>query len=254
MIDYGLKDKVAIVTGAGGGNFGSGLCRLFAQEGAHVVANDIIRDVADKVAAEATALGPKAIATYADVSKYEDCEEMARRAKDEFGRIDILVTVPFWYVNKRFIEETPEDWHKCMNITFFGVINSVKAVLPTMMDQGKGSIVALGSDSNRVGETNMVVYGAAKAGLVSFARGITREHARHGIRMNVVNPGATPKLDESGKSMFPPEFEQKIIKFYPLGRLGLAEDVVNAVAFLASDRASFITGQLLPVSGGYQCV
>jgi 2-hydroxycyclohexanecarboxyl-CoA dehydrogenase len=254
MIDYGFKDKVAIVTGAGGRNFGYNISRLLAQEGANVVANDVIREVADKIAAELTALGPKAIATYADVSSYEACEEMARRAKEEFGRIDILIAIPFWYPMKRFIEETPEEWHKTVDITFFGVINAVKAVLPAMIEQGKGSIVAIGSDSSRVGETSMVVYGAAKAGLVAFARGITREHSRHGVRMNIVNAGATPPLDDSGKSMFPPEYEQKIVKFYPLGRLGRWEDVVNAIAFLASDRASFITGQLLPVSGGYQCI
>jgi len=254
MIDYGFKDKVAIVTGAGGRNFGYNISRLLAQEGAHVVANDVMREVADKMATDLTALGTKAIATYADVSSYESCEAMAQRAKEEFGRIDILIAVPFWYPSKRFMEETPDEWHKTVAITFFGVVNAVKAVLPTMMEQGKGSIVAIGSDSSRVGETNMVVYGAAKAGLVAFSRGITREHSRHGIRMNVVNAGATPPIDDSGNSMFPPEFEQKIIKFYPLGRLGRAEDVVNAIAFLASDRASFITGQLLPVSGGYQCV
>ena len=254
MIDYGFKDKVAIVTGAGGRNFGYNISRLLAQEGAHVVANDVVREVADKMATDLTALGTKAIGTYADVSSYEACEAMAQKAKEEFGRIDILIAVPFWYPSKRFIDETPDEWQKTVAITFFGVVNAVKAVLPTMMEQGKGSIVAIGSDSSRVGETNMVVYGAAKAGLVAFARGITREHSRHGIRMNVVNAGATPPLDDSGKSMFPPEFEQKIIKFYPMGRLGRAEDVVNAIAFLASDRASFITGQLLPVSGGYQCV
>jgi len=253
MIDYGFKDKVAIVTGAGGEGFGTGICKLLAEEGAHVVANDMYSEVADKVAADLCAIGPKAIATYADVTKYDQCDEMAKKAKAEFGRIDYLVTVPFWMPYVKFLQARPQDDVMTVAVTYLGVVNCVRAVLPTMVEQSKGSIVAIGSDAMRVGESKQIVYGGAKAAVLAFARGMTREHARDNIRMNVVNPGMTVKY-VNGTPILPDEMVQKAIKWYPLGRLTKPDDVVNAISFLLSDKASFITGQVLPVSGGYQCI
>ncbi len=249
-MDLKLKGKVALVTGAGGNAMGTGVCLELAREGATVVANDIDRSWADRVSAEARDIGAKSIPTYADVTKLDDCRVMVDSALEEFGRLDILITIPAWVVRKNFIECSPDEWQRMMDVTFWGVVNSVRAVLGTMIKQKYGSIICLGSDAGRVGGNGEVIYGAAKAAIMNFAMGLSKEIGPHGVRINVVNAGVTevPLLVESG--WLTPEREQRLAKQYPLGRLGLPQDLVDAMVFLASDRASFITGQTLSVSGG----
>jgi len=249
-VDLKLKDKVAIVTGAGGGGFGTGVCLELARGGACVVANDIDRSWADKVAEQVRAIGAKSISTYADVTKLDECQEMVRKTLSEFGRVDILVTVPAYLVMKRFVNKPPEEWHKEFDVTFWGVVHAVRAVLDPMLQQRAGSIVCVGSDAGKVGEPLHVIYGAAKAAVMNFIKGVAKEVSRDGIRINVVSPGTskTPAVLQSGLSA---SREEALAKLYPLGRLGEPQEIVNAILFLASDRASFITGQTLSVSGGY---
>lgn len=249
-MDLKLKDKVAIVTGAGGGGFGTGVCLELARGGACVVANDIDRSWADKVAEQVRAIGAKSISTYADVTKLDECKEMVRKTLSEFGRVDILVTVPAYVVMKKFVDESPEEWHKEFDVTFWGVVHAVRAVLDPMLQQRAGSIVCVGSDAGKVGERLHVIYGAAKAAVMNFVKGVAKEVSRDGIRLNVVSPGTsrTPAVLQSGLSA---SREEALAKLYPLGRLGEPQEVVDAIVFLASDRASFITGQTLSVSGGY---
>jgi NAD(P)-dependent dehydrogenase (short-subunit alcohol dehydrogenase family) len=140
---------------------------------------------------EVKALGGKAIATCTDVTKLEDCYEMVRQALEAFGRVDILVTVPAWTSLKPFIEETVEEWHKAMNITFWGAVHAVRAVLPSMMKQKGGSIILLGSDTTKLPGPRVVIYDAAKTGLNLFALGLAKEIGPHGIRINVVSMGTT---------------------------------------------------------------
>lgn len=254
-MDLKLKGKVAVVTGAGGNAMGTGVCLELAREGAMVVANDIGRSWADKVSAQVRETGAKSIPTYADVTKLDDCKGMIDRALAEYGRADVLITIPAWVTLKRFVESTPEEWHKTVNVTFWGVVNSISAVLDTMVKQRSGSIVCLGSDAGRVGGGSIggggeVMYGAAKAGVMNFAMGLSKEIGPHGVRINVVNAGLTkvPIMVESG--WLTREREQRLAQQFPLGRLGIPQDLVDAIVFLASDRASFITGQTLSVSGG----
>ena len=251
MIDYGFKGKVAVVTGAGGGGFGTGICLMFAQEGANVICNDIDHTWADKLAKEVNDLGAKGIATYADVTKFEDCQKMADTALKQFGRIDYLVTVPALTVAGPFVESKPEIWRKTIEITYFGVLGSVKAVLPSMMEHKSGSIIMISSDAGKVGEANMAVYGGAKAAINHLAKCLVQEISRYNIRINSVSPGTakTPMAVSSG--WLTPEREAKIAKIFPMGRLTEVSDVVDCVAFLASDKAKFITGQVVSVSGGY---
>ena len=249
-MDLKLKGKVAVVTGAGGNAMGTGVCLELAQEGAMVVANDIDRAWADRVSGQVKDMGAKSIPTYADVTRLDDCRGMVGAALAEFGKVDVLITIPAWVVQKRFVGCTPEEWHRMVDVTFWGVVNSVRAVLDTMIKQKSGSIVCLGSDAGRVGAAGEIVYGAAKASVMSFAAGLSKEIGPHGVRINVVNAGLTkvPLMVESG--WMTPEREQRLAKQYPLGRVGLPQDLVDAMVFLASDRASFITGQTLSVSGG----
>lgn len=250
-MDMGLKDKVAIVTGAGGAGIGNAIALALAKEGAHVVTNDLQADLAAVAAEQVQALDVRSLATSADVTQLEQTNDMAQRTLDAFGRIDILVTVPYYNPMKRFMEQTEEDWHKTMNVTFFGVVNAVRSVLPTMIDQGAGSVIGLGSDAGRVGESRMVMYGVAKSSIMNFVKGMSKEVSRFGVRLNVVSPGTTKTPRTESIGMFTPEMEERLTKMYPLRRLGQISDITDAVVFMASDRASWITGQTISVSGGY---
>mgnify|MGYP001618170722 CR=1 FL=1 len=248
-MDLMLKDKVALVTGAGGGGFGTTICATLASEGAHVVANDIDPSWAERVAGQCRALGVRSIATNADVTNLHHCHEMVHRALEEFARIDILVTIPAYSAGKRFMEQEEAEWHKIMDVTFWGVAYACRSVLPTMVRQNSGSIVCIGSDAGKVGEATMVLYGCAKAAISNLAKGLSKEVSRHGVRVNVVNPGTTKT--PTGMRFVNQVGEDKLKRFYPLGRLGVPQDIANAIVFLASDRASWVTGQTLSVSGGY---
>jgi len=249
-VDLGLKDKVAIVTGAGGNAMGTGVCLELAREGVHVVTNDIIPSRADAVSDRVSQLGVGSLATYADVTSLDDCYDMVEKTMARFARLDILVTIPAWVIRKRFVDSSPEELHRTVDVTFWGVVNSVRAALTPMLKAGCGSIVCLGSDAGRVGGEGELVYGAAKAAIMNLAKGLSREIGPRVVRINVVNAGVTkvPIMVESG--WLTQEKEQRLARQYPLGRLGLPQDLVDAIVFLASDRAAFITGQTLSVSGG----
>jgi 2-hydroxycyclohexanecarboxyl-CoA dehydrogenase len=253
-MDMGLQDKVAIVTGAGGAGIGNAIALTLAKEGAHVVTNDMQKDLADQAAEQVKERGVRSLATYADVTSLDSTNAMAKQTLEAFGRIDILVTIPYFNPMSRFMDETEDDWHKTMNITFFGVVNATRSVLPAMIDQKSGSIIGLGSDAGRVGESRMVMYGVAKAAIMNFVKGLSKEVSRFGVRLNVVSPGTTRTPRTESVGMFTPDMEARLTKMYPLRRLGRPDDIADAVVFLASDRASWITGQTLSVSGGYAMV
>lgn len=249
-MDLKLKNKIAVVTGAGGGAMGTGVCLELAREGANVVTNDLDRAWAENVAGQVRALGAMALPTYADLTKLSDCMTMVEAALAEFGRVDILITIPAYVKRGKFVDSPESEWHKTFNVTYWGVINSVRAALGPMLKQKSGSIVCLGSDAGRAGGEGELIYGTAKAAIMNFAMGLSKEIGPEGVRINVVNAGVTkiPIMVESG--WLTPEKEERLSKLYPMRRLGLPQDLVDAMVFLASDRASFITGQTLSVSGG----
>ena len=249
-MDSGLKDKVAIVTGAGGDGIGTALCLELARQGVRLVANDIERSWADRVARQAVEAGAQSIPTYADVTRLSDCREMVQRALAEFGRVDIVVTIPAYVTLKMFIDYTPEEWHKQLDVTFWGVVNAVRSALDPMMEQKSGSIVCIGSDAGKVGPPKQAIYASAKAAVMNFVRSVSKEVGPYGIRMNVVSAGMTKTAALTRNGWLPPEKERHLAQEYPLRRLGEPKDIVEAVLFLASDRAGFITGQTLSVSGG----
>lgn len=243
-MNFNLKDKVAIVTGAGGSGIGTAVCLELAQVGCSVVANDIDRGSADRVKNLVTGLGAKSIATYADVTQLDDCRGMAEKAIAGFGRIDILVTIPALMIHKEFAHCTHEELHRQMDVTFWGVANSIKAVLDTMIKQRKGSIVCMGSDSARMAPATESIYASAKSAIMTLAGSLSKEIGCYGVRINVVN-AALVRTPSYG-----PGIEEAYRGNYPLGRLADAREVADAILFLASDRASFITGQSLSVNGG----
>jgi 2-hydroxycyclohexanecarboxyl-CoA dehydrogenase len=188
---------------------------------------------------------------------------MVRDVESRLGGIDVLVNNVGWTMDRLFVEKTREEWEKEIQLNLWGMINCTRAVLDGMIARKAGAIVSLGSDAGRIGEFREGVYAACKAGVIALSKTLAREHGRHGIRLNVVCPGMTmPESDDeiSGLSMWAqetnrqfstPEMKARIAKAYPLRRIGRPEDVAAAVVFLASDSASFITGQTLSVSGGY---
>jgi len=260
-VELGLKGRTVIVTG-GASNIGRAITLAFAREGSNIVMAEIDEAQGKKVADQVDALGTggRCIVVKTDVTKLDEVEAMVKKAKDEFGKIDVLVNNVGWDFLQLFTETTPEFWDKVMTLNYRSDLNCIKSVLPRMIEQKGGSIVSISSDAGRVGEFREAVYSGCKAGVIALSKAIAREVGRYGIRLNAVCPGVTvPSPEEMGEAsmwkdaskVFTPEVMEKMKGAYALRRLGTAEEVANAVVFLASDAASFITGQALSVSGGY---
>ncbi len=262
-MDLNLAGKSVIVTG-GGSNIGRAISLAFARERAHLTIAEIDEGQGRKVAAEAGQLGAaSAVVMRTDVTKWESVVAMVKEVEGRRGRVDVLVNNVGWTLDRLFVEKERAEWEKEIQLNLWGMINCTRAVLDGMIARKSGAIVSLGSDAGRMGEFREAVYGACKAGVIALSKAVAREVGRHGIRLNVVCPGMTmPESEEdiSGLSMWAadvnkqwqtPEMKARIAKVYPLRRIGKPEDVAPAVVFLASDAASFVTGQTLSVSGGY---
>jgi NAD(P)-dependent dehydrogenase (short-subunit alcohol dehydrogenase family) len=242
-MDLNLKGKVAIVTGAGGGGIGTSVSYELAREGAHVVANDIDRGWADKVAKQVNSQGSKAIATYADVTSFKECSAMVDKAVAEFGRVDILVTIPAYMGAGSFAHSSLDDLHHVVDVTFWGTLNAIKAALKPMLAQRSGAIVCMGSDSARMAPPGESMYAASKSAIMTFATCLAKEVGSSSVRINVVNAALVSTPGQEGLA-------GGYAHNYPLGRFPESDEVAEAIIFLASDRAAFITGQSLSVNSG----
>jgi len=250
-MDLGLRDHIALVTGAGSG-IGRAIALSLAGEGVRLVATDVREETAAATAAAATVCGVAALGVPLDVTNYGQAQAVVQQAIQRFGRVDILVNCAgAWRVNL-FVDSQPEDWTFEVNTCFMGVVHCTRAVLDGKIAQQRGTIVNIASDAGRVGEVRQAVYSGAKAAVIGFSKAVAKEMGRYNIRVNCVCPGftKTPATTER----LTPDLEARIAKLYPIGRLGLPEDVAKTVTFLASDGASHITGQTLSVSGGYTMV
>jgi 2-hydroxycyclohexanecarboxyl-CoA dehydrogenase len=261
-----LDRKVVIVTG-GASNIGRSIVLGFASEGAVVVVADLDNALATKVAKIARQQGAcDAVAVQTDVGDWESVQAMVETVERKFDRVDVLVNNAGWTVDRFFLEKSREEWEKEINVNLWGVINCTRAVLDGMVARSSGVVVNIASDAGRIGEYREAVYSACKGGVIAMSKSLARELGRNRIRLNVVCPGATlPAADDEVskqslwaesemKAWLTPDVRARIAKAYPLGRVGAGEDVARAVLFLASDAASFVTGQTLSVSGGYSMV
>lgn len=248
----GLTDRVVIVTGGGGG-IGTATCRRLAEEGAKVAVLDLDGASAERTAAGIRESGGRAQAFACDIARYEDCRTAVAAAEQALGPLDVLVNNAGWDVFRPFLETTPADWERIIAINLTGTLNMHHAALPGMVARKRGRVVNVSSDAARVGSSGEAVYAACKAGMIGFSKTLAREHARHGITVNVVCPGivATKLYEDYKKGARNPEkLDEAFRRAIPMGRLGEPEDLHGAICFFASDDAAFMTGQVVSVSGG----
>ena len=264
-MDLGLQGKVAIVTG-GASNIGKAITEGLFAEGASVVIADIDEQQAQNVVTQLRASGREDVLfVQTDVGDRQQVEHMAERALERFGQIDILVNNAGWTNNALFVSKPWSDFEREIAINLWGPIYCIRAVAPSMIARSYGKIITIGSDAGRVGEYNEAVYGACKGGVITLSKALAREFGKHELNVNVVCPGLTlPEnpADAGENSLWHAGSHQsqifqneetlkKVVRNYPLRRVGVPADIVPLVLLLASDKTSYVTGQCISVSGGY---
>ena len=244
-----LEGRVALVTGAGRG-IGKTIALAFAREKAHVVINDIYpKDEWEKVTREISTSGVKGLAIQADVSQSDQVKDMIGQVEKTFQRLDILVNNA-GIIRRGTIETvTEEEWDEVIRVNLKGTFNCCKAVVGIMKRQRRGNIVNVSSVAGKTGDiTSAPGYGPSKAAIDSLTKTFARQLAQYGINVNAVAPHA---IETEMSAQWSEEKRKSIIEAIPLKRLGKPEDVAEAVLFLASDKANFITGEILDVNGGF---
>ncbi len=259
-MDLIANKRVALITGGARG-IGFAAARLLAAEGARIVLVDINGEGAVEGAKKlAHETGAQALGLRADIAQGEEVDETVRHATEHFGTIDILVNCAAIAADKLFLESDAGDWDRMLKICLLGPMHLLKAVLPMMAARKYGRVICVASDSARLGQARLSYYAAAKAGVIALVKSVAQEVGREGITLNVVSPGATDtelrrEREESlRRQMGEEKYErrvQSILRMYPTRRLGRPEDAASMIAFLASEQASWITGQVLSVNGGF---
>jgi 2-hydroxycyclohexanecarboxyl-CoA dehydrogenase len=247
-----FESKTVVVTGGGGG-IGGATCRRFAREGAKVAVYDMNLEAAEKVASGIRDEGGRAQAFRCDITDRGSVDKAVEATQQSLGPIDVLVNNAGWDVFKPFTKTEPAQWDKLIAVNLTGALHMHHAVLPGMAARKAGRVVNIASDAARVGSSGEAVYAACKGGLVAFSKTIAREHARHGITVNVVCPGPTDTAlfaDYKEGAGNPEKLMEAFTRSIPLGRIGQPDDLPGAILFFASDDAGFVTGQVLSVSGG----
>ena len=259
-MDLGIRDRVALVTGAGRG-IGLEICKTLAAEGVWVAVNDLFEKRAREGAGEIANSGGSAMGVAGDVADSGSVGAMVNRVVEEFGAVDILVNnagIPAVTTDAVpstggfFASSDRAQWDRTMGLITYGVMNCSRAVIGGMSERRWGRIVNIISDAGRVGEPRLAAYSMAKAGVIGFSKALAKESGRFCVTVNCVSPATTET--EATVEWIRAQGEQ-IMRQYPLAkglsRLGKPSDIANAVAFLASARSEWITGQVLSVNGGY---
>jgi 3-oxoacyl-[acyl-carrier protein] reductase len=241
-----LAGKTALITGAGQ-NVGAETARVLAAQGARVIINDLFDDRANRVADEIRSAGGTAEPAVCDVTDLAAVREMVSQA----GQVDILINnagIPLsGFTMRAFVDEDPANWQAFVDLNVYGPMNCTHAVLPGMIDRGWGRVITISSESARVGDRRLAVYAASKGAGPAFMRSLAKEVGRNGITCNSLSLATQNNagLDESS------DMTLRQLKAYAIPRLGHGSDVAAAIAWLTSDGGSWVTGQTIPVNGGY---
>jgi len=246
-MDLQIKDKVAVVTGSARG-LGAATARRLAEEGAKVIITDILKEQAHATAAALLADGLQAHCIVADITHGTEVQRLVDETVLHFGGIHILVNNAGFPRDKHLVKMSEEDWDLVMNVMLKGSFLATKAVMPKFIEQRWGRVINISSRAH-FGNPTQANYSAAKAGLIGMAKALAIEEGRYGVTVNCVAPGfmETEMVQALGSYE---TIKERAVAMQPIKRVGLPNDIADAVAFLASERASFITGEVLHVTGG----
>jgi 3-oxoacyl-[acyl-carrier protein] reductase len=239
--------QVALITGASRG-IGKATATSLARDGFDVALNYLrTEEGAREALGEVEKLGRRALLLKADVTDPKEVELMVSKVKEDLGSLDVLVNNAGVYPRKHIEDVTSADWEEVIGVNLTGMFNCAKAVIPIMKEQGKGTIINLSSVLGLKGSRQGVHYASSKAGILGFTKSLARELAPHNIRVNAIAPGA---IETDILKQDTPEQRKRRLTTIPMGRVGQPEEIAEVVAFLASDRASYITGETINVNGG----
>jgi len=247
-----VSARVALVTGGARG-IGAAICRALCEQGCAVAVADLRDELAAQTAAELRQSGHDALGFALDVTDTASVAVAVADVQTRLGEVEILVNNAGWDELRPFVQTDEAFWERIVDVNYLGALRVTHALLPAMIERGRGRIVFIASDAGRVGSSLESVYAGAKGALIAFAKSLARETARAGVTANVVSPGPTQTalLDEIlAGAQDAAKVISAMTRAVPMKRLGQPEEVAAAVAFFASEQAGFITGQTLSVSGG----
>lgn len=242
-----LQGKNILITGAAKG-IGRGIALACARKGANIAVHYLgSEEAAEKTAEDIRAYGVKATMVKGDIAKFGDVQQMKQELDRSFGQIDGLVNNAGWAHSKSFFKYGPEEWQREIDVCFNGVLNLAYTFIPAMKEANQGKFINMVGDSARIGDRNLIISGAARNGTISFVKSLAKEVGRDNIQCNTASLG----LIDQGAFDFDETTMNKIVKQYPLKRLGSVDDVSGTILFLLSGASDWITGQVISVNGGH---
>ena len=259
-MDLGIRGQVSLIVGGARG-IGYATAEALAAEGVSVALADIDGAAAAAAAKKlAAASGAKTVGLPVDVADLDQVRRLVADVEQALGPIDILINCAAVLDDKLFLDSAPADWRRMIDICLYGPMNTIHSVLPGMVARKYGRVVSLASDSARMGQARLSYYAAAKGGVIALTKSIAQEVGQSGVTLNILSPGATNTelrnarevrlREEMGEDKYARR-QKSVLKLYPLGRLGEPSDIASAVTFLVSRHASWVTGQVLSVNGGF---